>query len=63
MEVDRFRCSASVEGAHEAPEGLPYVGNPADSRGQGGEVFALMINGAKERAPAAAMALAGLVKG
>ena len=49
--------------AGEAPEGLPYAGNPADSRGRGGEVFAFMINGAKERAPAAAMALAGALKG
>ena len=49
--------------AGEAPEGLPYAGNPADSRGKDGDVFAFMINGAKERAPAAAMALAGLVKG
>ena len=49
--------------AGEAPGGLPYAGNPADSRGHGGEVFAFMINGAKERAPAAAMALAGTVEG
>ena len=49
--------------AGDAPGGLPYAGNPADSRGQDGEVFAFMINGAKERAPVAAMALAGLVKG
>lgn len=47
--------------AGEAPDGLPYAGDRADSRGKGGEVFAFMINGAKERAPAAAMALAGLV--
>jgi uncharacterized protein YecE (DUF72 family) len=54
-------CRAWAGG--EAPAGLPYAGNPADSRGQNGEVFAFMINGAKERAPAAAVALAGLVKG
>ena len=54
-------CRAWAAG--EAPEDLPYAGNPADSRGQDGEVFAFMINGAKERAPAAAMALAGMVKG
>jgi len=46
-----------------APEGLPYAGKRADSAGQGGEVFAFMINGAKERAPAAALALAERVKG
>jgi len=54
-------CRAWATG--EAPEGLPYAGDPADSRGQGGEVFAFMINGAKERAPAAALALAGALKG
>jgi uncharacterized protein YecE (DUF72 family) len=54
-------CRSWAQG--EAPEGLPYEGNPADSEGQGGEVFAFMINGAKERAPAAAMALAEQVKG
>lgn len=54
-------CRAWEKG--EAPEGLPYAGNRADSRRIGGDVFAFMINGAKERAPAAAMALAGQVKG
>jgi len=54
-------CRAWASG--ETPEGLPYAGNPADSRGQGGDVFAFMINGAKQRAPAAATALAGQVKG
>jgi uncharacterized protein YecE (DUF72 family) len=54
-------CGAWARG--QAPKGLPYFGNPAESRGRGGDVFAFMINGAKERAPAAAMALAGLVEG
>ena len=49
-------CRSWTEG--HAPEGLPHAGERADSRGQGGDVFAMMINGAKERAPAAAMALA-----
>lgn len=49
-------CRAWEQG--DAPPDLPYAGDPADSVGQGGEVFALMINGAKERAPAAAIALA-----
>jgi len=44
--------------AGEAPPSLPYAGKPADSEGYAGEVFAMMINGAKERAPAAAIALA-----
>ena len=49
--------------AGHAPEGLPHAGERADSRGQGGDVFAFMINGAKERAPAAAMALADKLGG
>ena len=62
-ELKRIAALCRAWQAGKAPEGLPYAGNPADSRGQGGEVFAFMINGAKERAPAAAIALAGLVKG
>jgi uncharacterized protein YecE (DUF72 family) len=54
-------CCAWAVG--EAPQGLPYAGDPADSRGRGGEVFAFMINGAKECAPAAALALAKRVEG
>jgi uncharacterized protein YecE (DUF72 family) len=54
-------CLAWEQGG--APEGLPYVGDPADSEGAAGEVFVFMINGAKERAPAAAVALAKRVKG
>ena len=61
--IERIAGLCRAWAAGEAPEGLPYAGNPADSRGQGGGVFAFMINGAKERAPAAAMALAGRVKG
>jgi uncharacterized protein YecE (DUF72 family) len=49
-------CRAWAAGA--APADLPYAGNRGDSAGRGGDVFALLINGAKERAPAAAMALA-----
>jgi uncharacterized protein YecE (DUF72 family) len=61
--IERIAGLCRAWAAGEAPEGLPYAGKPADSRGQGGEVFAFMINGAKERAPAAAMALAGSVEG
>ncbi len=46
----------------EAPADLPYCGDPADSIGRPGDVFAFLINGAKERAPVAAMALARLTK-
>lgn len=49
-------CRSWAEG--HTPQGLPYAGERADSRSSGGDVFAFMINGAKERAPAAAMALA-----
>jgi uncharacterized protein YecE (DUF72 family) len=56
--IERIARMCSVWAAGEAPEGVPYAGDPADSRGHGGDVFAFMINGAKERAPAAAMALA-----
>lgn len=53
-------CRAWENG--EAPDGLPYAGNSADSRGRNGDVFAFMINGAKERAPTAACALAEALK-
>ena len=61
--LDRIAGLCRAWAAGEAPGGLPYAGDAADSRERGGDVFAFMINGAKERAPAAAMALAGLVKG
>jgi len=44
--------------AGRVPDGLPYAGDSADSAGHKGDVFAFMIAGAKERAPAAALALA-----
>jgi uncharacterized protein YecE (DUF72 family) len=49
-------CHAWESG--EAPPGLSYVGQPAESRRAAGDVYAFMINGAKHRAPAAALALA-----
>jgi len=63
QDLDRIARLCRGWAAGEAPEGLPYAGNPADSAGKGGDVFAFMINGAKHRAPAAAMALAERVKG
>jgi uncharacterized protein YecE (DUF72 family) len=56
--LDRIAHLCRAWAAGEAPGGLRYAGDPADSEGRAGDVFALMINGAKERAPAAAMALA-----
>jgi len=49
------RAVASWRGGH-APEDLPYVGEKMPAL-PAREVFLFMINGAKERAPAAAMAL------
>lgn len=62
-ELERWAevCRAWEAGA--VPQGLPFHGDPADSAGNRGDVFALMINGAKERAPAAAMALAAKLGG
>lgn len=62
-DLDRVAGMCRAWASGEAPDGLRYAGNPADSRRQGGEVFAFMINGAKERAPAAALALAKRIKG
>jgi uncharacterized protein YecE (DUF72 family) len=56
-DIERIARLCGAWAAGEAPEGLPYAGDPANSRGQSGDVFAFMINGAKERAPAAALAL------
>jgi uncharacterized protein YecE (DUF72 family) len=60
-DIARIAGMCRAWAAGEAPDGLPYRGKQADSRGAGGEVFAFMINGAKERAPAAALALAKAV--
>lgn len=57
-EIDRIARLCKAWAAGEALPGLPYADDPANSRDHGGDVFAFMINGAKERAPAAAMALA-----
>lgn len=57
-DLDRIAAMCRVWAAGEAPEGLPYAGERGDSAGCPGEVFAFCINGAKERAPAAALALA-----
>lgn len=57
-DLDRIADLCRAWEAGEAPEGLPYAGGRSASRGAGADVFAFMINGAKERAPAAALALA-----
>lgn len=62
-ELDRIGKLCRAWAGGEAPEGLPYAGNRDASSGHSGDVFAFMINGAKERAPAAAMALAEKLRG
>lgn len=62
-ELGRLRRICESWATGRAPQGMPYRADRADSRGTGGDVFAFMINGAKERAPAAAMALAELLNG
>jgi len=62
-ELDRLAGLCRAWATGEAPEGLPYAGERNDSVGKVGpgksrDVFAFLINGAKERAPAAAIALA-----
>jgi len=58
VDLDQLAGLSRMWADGEAPRGLPYAGNPGDSAGQAGDVFAMMINGAKQRAPAAAIALA-----
>ncbi|PEQ14430.1 hypothetical protein B2G71_02220 [Novosphingobium sp. PC22D] len=53
------RIARSWRDGH-APEGLAYA-TAKEAPAAGREVFVYMINGAKERAPAAAMALADLI--
>ena len=62
-DIERIAAMCRAWEAGEAPDGLPYAADPKDSRGRPGEVFAFMINGAKHRAPAAALALAKKVAG
>ena len=60
-DLERLADLCRAWAAGMAPNELPYAGDPADSAGRPGDVFAFMINGAKERAPAAATALADLL--
>ncbi len=53
--LDRWAEAVRTWAAGGAPEGLPYVAEPAPPRPR--DTFVFMINGAKVRAPAAAMAL------
>lgn len=62
-ELDRFAAIARAWEKGEIAEGLPYAGQPKDSAKPAGDVFLFMIDGAKERAPAAAMELAQRIQG
>ncbi len=53
--LDRWRDVARAWAAGESPDGLPYVAEPAPKQPR--DTFIFMINGAKVRAPHAAMAL------
>ncbi len=54
-ELDRWAAVAKSWAAGHSPEGLDYVGGPSPAPAR--DAFVFMINGAKVRAPAAAMAL------
>lgn len=53
--LDRWRDVSRKWAAGDSPDGLPYVADPAPVRPR--DTFIFMINGAKVRAPQAAMAL------
>jgi uncharacterized protein YecE (DUF72 family) len=55
--LDRWAIAARAWAAGQAPEGYAYIGAPDASVGKARDTFVFMINGAKVRAPAAAMAL------
>jgi uncharacterized protein YecE (DUF72 family) len=55
--LDQWAATAKAWAAGQAPEGYAYIDPPAASAGATREAFVFMINGAKVRAPAAAMAL------
>ncbi|MDB5966156.1 MAG: hypothetical protein JWQ72_2656, partial [Polaromonas sp.] len=56
--LDAWAGRARLWSRGEAPADLPSIEEPAGSQGPR-DVFVYFINGAKERAPAAAMALLG----
>jgi uncharacterized protein YecE (DUF72 family) len=55
--LDTWAATAKAWAAGQAPEGYAYIDSAASSAGQGRDTFVFMINGAKVRAPAAAMGL------
>ena len=61
-ELDRWAAVAKSWAAGQAPDGLPSVDRATHTTALARDVFVFMINGAKERAPASAMALIERVK-
>ncbi len=59
--LDEWADAVRVWAKGDVPEGLPTFGAPAEKRAR--DVFVFMINGAKEKAPAAAQALIERVAG
>ena len=59
--LDEWADAVRVWAKGGVPEGLPTFGAPAEKRAR--DVFVFMINGAKEKAPAAAMALIERIAG
>jgi uncharacterized protein YecE (DUF72 family) len=59
--IDRWAETAKAWAAGQAPDGYRYIAPPGESVGPPRDVFVFMINGAKVRAPAAAMALIGRI--
>jgi uncharacterized protein YecE (DUF72 family) len=55
--LDRWTDVARAWARGAAPEGLDYIDSATDARAPQRDVFIFMINGAKVRAPAAAMGL------
>ena len=55
--LDRWAITAKAWAAGQAPDGHAYINSPATSAGNPRDAFVFMINGAKLRAPAGAMAL------
>jgi uncharacterized protein YecE (DUF72 family) len=60
-DIDRFAAMTTAWSRGEEPKGLPCI-TPAAKKVQQRDVYVLFINGAKERAPAAAKALIAKLK-
>lgn len=56
-ELDRWAEVAKSWAAGRQPDGLPYADGALHTPGKAADVFVFMINGAKERAPRAALEL------